>query len=90
MKQLFRCEYCNETGTEEEILAHEVQCLWNYTKRTCYTCKHATRKVTSITCAAGRELESGKYMEGCSQHECDGCNHAMKNPFGSFFGGGLF
>ena len=34
MKQLFRCEYCNETGAEE---IQDMQCLWNY-KRTCYTC----------------------------------------------------
>ena len=87
MKQLFRCEYCNETGTADEIQEHEAQCLWNYTKRTCYTCKHATRNMLNFTCNAGRELESGKYMEGCSSWEWDDKNHAAKSPWGDVFGG---
>ena len=40
-----------------------------------------------ITCAAGRELESGKYMEGCGSWEWDDRNHAAKSPWGNIFGG---
>ena len=29
MKQLFRCEYCSETGTAEEITKHEQECTYN-------------------------------------------------------------
>ena len=87
MKQIFRCEYCTETGTEDEIREHEEACLWNYNKRTCYTCRHADKNVMKITCAAGRELESGKYMEGCSAWEWDDRNHAAKSPWGNIFGG---
>lgn len=87
MKLLYRCEYCNEMGTEEEIREHEESCLWNYTKKSCYTCKHASRKLMTITCDAGVELESGKYMEGCRKWEHDEQNHARKNPFGNIFGG---
>jgi hypothetical protein len=90
MKQLFRCEYCTEVGTEEEILKHEETCIWNYTKRTCYTCRHANRNIMKFTCCAGRDLEEGKYMEGCSSWDRDDRDHTIKNPFGSIFGSGLF
>lgn len=87
MKQLFRCEYCTETGTEDEIREHEEACLWNYNKRTCYTCKHADRKVMKFTCNADRVIEEGKYIEGCGSWEYDEKNHATKNVFGDIFGG---
>ena len=41
MKPLFRCEYCDKIGVEEEIIQHEQTCINNYTKRSCYTCLHA-------------------------------------------------
>ena len=87
MKQLFRCEYCDETGTEEEIRKHEDVCLWNYNKRTCYTCKHACTSVTKVSCENGVELEAGKYMEGCRKWEHDEKDHTKKLSFGNVFGG---
>jgi hypothetical protein len=87
MKQLFRCEYCDETGVEEEILEHEKTCLWNHTKRSCWTCKHAEKLAMNITCNGGVDLEKGKYMEGCSKYEWDERDHTKKVPniFGSIF-----
>ena len=38
MKPLFRCEYCNKIGTEEELVKHENECINNYTKRSCNSC----------------------------------------------------
>ena len=74
MKQLFRCEYCTEVGTEEEIRAHEEGCLWNYTKKSCWTCKHAEKVLSKIRCTADKEISDGK-------------DHArsLKSPFGSSF-----
>ena len=87
MKQLFRCDYCNEIGTEEEIREHEESCLWNYTKKSCYTCKHAERSGINFLCKGGEDLELGRYMQGCASWEYNGQNHAKKNPFGNFLGG---
>ena len=49
MKQLFRCDYCDQTGTAEEIEKHEVRCIHNYTKRSCLTCKHKNRAFGSLS-----------------------------------------
>lgn len=87
MKQLFRCEYCTEVGTEEEIRAHEEGCLWNYTKKSCWTCKHAEKVLSKIRCTADKEISDGTYIEQCSSYEYDGKDHArsLKSPFGSSF-----
>jgi hypothetical protein len=45
MKPLFRCDYCDFTGVEEEVIKHEETCMHNHTRRSCSTCKHATLKV---------------------------------------------
>ena len=90
MKQLFRCEYCTEVGTEEEIKNHEDKCLYNYTKKSCWTCKHKVGSFMALECNAGIELEPGKYMEGCSKYEWDEKNHTGKNAFGGNLFGGLF
>lgn len=90
MKQLFRCEYCTEVGTEEEIVKHEQECIYNYNRRSCFTCAHKKGNYLAITCDLGRELESGKYMEGCSKYEWDEKNHTGKNAFGGNLFGGLF
>jgi hypothetical protein len=87
MKQLFRCDYCDKTGTAEEILEHEKTCLWNHIKRSCWTCKHAEKLVMNITCNGGVDLEKGKYMEGCRNYEWDERDHTKTTPniFGSIF-----
>ena len=52
MKQLFRCEYCDKTGTAEQIAAHEKECMYNYHKRSCWTCKHAELCLLIVKCKA--------------------------------------
>ena len=37
MKAIYRCEYCDVTGTEEEIREHEEGCFKNYNKKSCLT-----------------------------------------------------
>lgn len=89
MKPLFRCEYCDKIGVEEEITQHEQTCVNNYTKRSCYTCKHAENKVTHFNCKCGQEIPEGKIFEFCSSYEWDGKDHTTRNPvpFNNLFGG---
>ena len=90
MKQLFRCEYCTEIGTEEEIRKHEAECLYNYTKKSCWTCKHKESSFIALKCNAGVELESGKYMECCNKYEWDEKDYTSKSTFAKILNGGLF
>ena len=95
MKQLFRCEYCDKIGTAEEIAEHEKTCTWNYTKKSCFTCKHAEICLMSVKCKAGKELPKDKYIEYCDIYEWDEKDRAAGNKLAStIFGGtgfgGLF
>ena len=91
MKQLFRCDYCDRTGTAEEIEQHEERCIHNYTKRSCLTCKHKKHKSwNSYECALNKDIPEGKYFEQCSQYEWDekdGSNLSIDNIIGNLFGG---
>ena len=94
MKQLFRCEYCQDIGTEEEIKKHEEECIYNYNKKSCWTCKHAKRSwITTVECTVGQEIPQGKYIERCSKYEWDEKDHSKpsaKDIFGDNAFGGLF
>ena len=56
MKQLFRCEYCDKIGTEEQIVEHEKECRNIYqvdeeTEHievyaiTCYNCPKCNKEI---------------------------------------------
>ena len=30
MKAIYRCDFCDQTGTAEEIMQHEESCIYNY------------------------------------------------------------
>lgn len=90
MKQIFRCEYCSEIGTAEEIEKHEAECICNYNKKSCLTCKHASRGLTTYTCNIGRQIPEGKYIEECRYYEWDGKDHTTRNFFNGSIFGGLF
>ena len=90
MKQLFRCDYCDQIGTAEEIEQHEAECIYNYKKRSCMTCKYAENKVLSFKCKLGKEIPKGKYIKQCSQYEWDekdGTKTSIEDIFGGLFGG---
>lgn len=76
MKQLFRCEYCTKQGTAEEITKHEEACLYNYNKKSCFTCKHRQTFALGIICKKDKEIPTGKYFENCPQYEWDKEDHA--------------
>lgn len=92
MKPIYRCEYCSQTGTEEEILKHEEECIHNYNKKSCYTCACAERyKVSNFKCKCGNDIPEGHYMKNCDEYKWDGVEHTKRDTFG--FGnlfGGLF
>lgn len=92
MKPLFRCEYCDKIGVEDEIAKHEQECLNNYSKRSCYTCKHAENKITKFVCKCEKEIPEGKIFEFCSSYEWDEKDHITRNPvpFNNLFGGAFF
>ena len=70
MKPIFRCEYCQFTGTEEEVLKHEDECFENYTKRSCWTCQYGGYKGwEEIECEVGQEIPPGKMMTFCPQYK---------------------
>ena len=91
MKKLFRCDYFDKTGTAEEIEKHEAECIHNYTKRSCLTCKHKEIKTwTRYTCKANKDIPEGKYIEQCPQYEWDEkdmTKMSVNNVFGNLFGG---
>ena len=70
MKPVYRCDYCDVTGTEEEILKHEAECIKNPHNRGCFSCKHCeTDGFKNVACKQGREIPDGKYVERCHLYE---------------------
>lgn len=71
MKQAFICDYCNFIGTEKAVKEHEPKCMENYTRRSCYTCKHADAAwfLNIARCKLGKEIPHGKIYEFCPSYE---------------------
>ena len=73
MKLVFKCDYCSEMGTEEEIREHEVKCTENYDRKSCHTCVHkkirAEDKQLYYECKVGNEIPEGKFFEFCKSYE---------------------
>lgn len=70
MKPVFKCDYCNFMGTEEEVQAHEITCVENYDRKSCFTCKYKTIKtLNQYECDLGKEIPEGKICEFCQQYE---------------------
>ena len=92
MKQVYRCEYCDHMGTEEDVLKHEQECLWNRDKRTCTTCKKCDRGFLKYKCNDGNEIPDGQMFVNCDKYEWDEVDHTTKHPvatntmFGGLFG----
>jgi hypothetical protein len=89
MKPIYRCEYCDKMDVEEEILKHEANCLYNYTRRSCFTCKNAENIITKFNCKAGKDIPEGQQFMNCEKYEWDEVDHTHKNPtaFNNLFGG---
>ena len=87
MKPVFKCDYCDKMGTEEEISEHEPKCYDNYDRKSCFTCIHKRTKSKNndwvYECEAGIDIPEGKFFEFCSKYE-----HKEKadSLFGNLFG----
>jgi hypothetical protein len=79
-------------GVEEVIAKHELECIHNFNKRSCLTCKHAENKITRVICKAGQDIPEGKIYEHCKSYEWDEKDYTTRNPtvmntlFGGLFG----
>lgn len=90
MKPLYQCDYCDKIGTEEVIAQHELNCICNYNRKSCFTCKNAgPLGTTNIGCRAGKVIEKGRVYENCDLWVWDEKNHTTDNLVGtnSLFGG---
>lgn len=83
MKPVYKCDYCSFMGTEEEVTKHEVDCMDNYDRRSCYTCLHK-KGLVKYECEAGKEIPEGKFYEFCPQYER---KEKSEHPFDDLFGG---
>ena len=96
MKPVFKCDYCSQMGTEEEIREHEDKCYENYNKKSCYTCKHRGKltmenKLCKYECKAGKDIPAGRIYQFCDLYERKeqtkfGSKGLFENYFGSYFG----
>lgn len=90
MKPVFKCDYCSEMGTEEEIREHEPKCTENYDRKSCYTCAHKKVRFKDhkvyYECGAGIEIPMEKIFEFCPSYEREeqSCN-PLTDLFGSMF-----
>lgn len=89
MRPVFKCEYCNFMSTEDKVNEHETNCIENYTRRSCFTCKHRGYKnLNQLECACGREIPKEKIWEFCPQYERkEKSETPLSNLFGGMFGG---
>ena len=92
MKPVFKCEYCKFMGTEEEVMKHETDCVDNYDKKSCHTCKHRKtyfRTTTIYECENGVDIPEGKMFENCGSYERKEKEHytTTGSIFGDIFGG---
>lgn len=70
MKAVYRCDYCDKMGTEEEIKAHEEVCDHNVNNRGCMTCKRCQSDgIKRLTCTKGKEIPEGKQFLHCDDYE---------------------
>ena len=70
MKPIYRCEYCDHMGTEDEVQEHEKECLKNFNNKGCLTCKHCkTDGIKKMECFYGKEIPEGNQFIHCDKHE---------------------
>jgi hypothetical protein len=88
MKPVFKCEYCNFIGTEEEVVRHEAECVRNYDKRSCTTCKHKSFKsMYQYKCACGKDIPVGQQYENCDKYENEEAGPTLNDTVRGLFGG---
>ncbi len=80
-------------GTEDEIREHELECIDNYDRKSCYTCVHKRTKSKEgkwfYECEVRCEIPEGKIFEFCPQYERNEKPITFANLFGNMFGFGI-
>lgn len=72
MKPVFKCDYCEFMGTEDEVAEHEPKCIDNYDRKSCTTCKYKKTYCSPTfryECENGVDIPEGKMIEFCSSYE---------------------
>lgn len=74
MKPVFKCDYCKFMGTEEEVKEHELTCMDNYDRKSCYTCQHRGKlsmanNLVKYECGKEIDIPEGKIFEFCNTYE---------------------
>lgn len=74
MKPVFKCDYCSFMGTEEEVKEHELTCMDNYDRRSCFTCQHRGKismvnGLVKYECGKDINIPEGKIFEFCKSYE---------------------
>lgn len=89
MKPVFKCDYCNFMDTEDKVKEHELACIENYDRKSCWTCRHRGNKsLKQFSCACGQEIPENKIFEFCPQYERkEKAEYPLVNVFGGLFGG---
>lgn len=89
MKPVFKCEYCNFIGTEEEVAGHEKTCISNYDKHSCTTCKYkGFKSIYQYKCTCGKEIPAGQQYENCDKYEREeNCLRSLNDIVNGVFGG---
>lgn len=89
MKPVFKCDYCNFIGTEEEVKEHEPGCFDNYDRKSCHTCLNKQfNGLKGFKCDCGIEIPEGKIYEFCPSYKRkEKSNYDLGNIFGDIFGG---
>lgn len=88
MKPIFKCDYCNFLGTEEEVREHEKTCERgkNIKNKNCLGCKNREIKnIRQIICKAGNDIPENQIYTNCNLFEEDilPCK-LQQNIFGGF------
>lgn len=87
MKPVFKCEYCNFMGTEDQVRIHEQDCLYNYDKRSCSTCKNrGFVNYKQYKCACGKEIPEGMEIRYCEKYDRKEKSESFKDIFSGLFG----
>ena len=93
MKPVFKCDYCDHIGTKEDVEEHELSCINNYDRRSCYTCQHRGKMsmvdgLVKYECSKEVNIPAGRIFEFCKLYER---KEKSDNPFSRFmpdiFGG---
>lgn len=92
MKAVFKCDYCDFMGIEEEVKQHESECYHNYDLKSCTTCAYKKSYPSKETlglnfkCSCGLELPEGKMMINCKKHKREEDTDILNDLFGGLLG----